>query len=97
MEEITKDNEYENIKSMIMEILLENTSSSAVNLWFSDIKLILIDDNEAVFVTPTDLKKKIISQRFTDQLKCALGQIIGFEVIEHLSVHPIANINQTEL
>ncbi|MBQ8146322.1 MAG: chromosomal replication initiator protein DnaA [Clostridia bacterium] len=77
----SKDIEYENIKAMILDILLENTSSSAVNLWFGDIKLILIDDNEAVFVTPTDLKKKIISQRFTEKLKGALGQIIGFEPI----------------
>lgn len=75
----SKDIEYENIKSMLLEILLENTSSSAVKLWFSDIKLVLIDDNEAVFVTPTDLKKKIITQRFTDHLKNAIGQIIGFE------------------
>ena len=71
--------EYESIKSMIIEMLLENTSSAAVNLWFSDIKLVLIDDNEAVFVTPTNLKKKIISQRFSDQLKSILNQIIGFE------------------
>lgn len=75
----SKEIEYENIKSMILEILLETTSSSAVTLWFSDIKLILIDDNEAVFVTPTDLKKKVISQRFTEQLKSVLNQIIGFE------------------
>jgi len=75
----SKEIEYENIKSMILEILLESTSSSAVNLWFSDIKLILIDDNEAVFVTTSDLKKKVISQRFSDQLKSVLSQIIGFE------------------
>ena len=75
----SKEIEYENIKSMILEILLETTSSSAVTLWFSDIKLVLIDDNEAVFVTPTDLKKKVISQRFTEQLKGVLNQIIGFE------------------
>ena len=75
----SKEIEYENIKSMILEILLETTSSSAVTLWFSDIKLVLIDDNEAVFVTPTDLKKKVISQRFTEQLKSVLNQIIGFE------------------
>ena len=75
----SKDIEYEDIKAMILEILSETTSSSAINLWFSDIKLISIDDSEVVFVTPTDLKKKIISQRFTDQLKSALNQIIGFE------------------
>ena len=75
----SKDIEYESIKSMMIDILSESTSPSAVKLWFSDLKLILIDDNEAVFVTPTDLKKKVISQRFTDQLKSVLGEIIGFE------------------
>ena len=75
----SKDIEYENIKSMLLEILSESTSSSAIKLWFSDIKIILIDDNETVFVTPTDLKKKIISQRFTEHLKNAMCQIIGFE------------------
>lgn len=55
-----KDIEYENIKAMLLEILLENTSSSAVNLWFGDIKIVLIDDNEAVFVTPTDLKRELL-------------------------------------
>lgn len=75
----SKDIEYENIKSMILEVLLEKNSSSAVNLWFKDIKLVLIDDNEAVFVTPTDLKKKVITQRFSQQLKEVLNEIIGFE------------------
>ena len=75
----SKDIEYDSIKSMMIDILLENSSPSVVNLWFKDLKLILIDDSEAVFVTPTDLKKKVISQRFTEQLKGVLGQIIGFE------------------
>lgn len=75
----SKEVEYESIKSMIIDILLESTSSTAVNLWFNDIKLVLIDDNEAVFVTPTNVKKRIISQRFSDQLKQVLSQIIGFE------------------
>ena len=75
----SKEIEYESIKALILEALLENTSSSAVNLWFNDIKLVLIDDNEAVFVTPTNLKKKVITQRFSTQLKEILGNIIGFE------------------
>ena len=75
----SKDIEYESIKSMMIDILSESTSPSAVKLWFSDLKLILLDDNEAVFVTPTDLKKKVFSQRFTEQLKSVIGQIIGFE------------------
>ena len=75
----SKDIEYESIKSMMVDILSESMSPSAVKLWFSDLKLILIDDNEAVFTTPTDLKKNVITQRFTDQLKSVLGEIIGFE------------------
>lgn len=75
----SKDVEYESIKSMMVDIIAETTSPSAIKLWYSDLKLILLDDSEAVFVTPTDLKKKVITQRFTEQIKSALGQIIGFE------------------
>ncbi|MBO5312612.1 MAG: chromosomal replication initiator protein DnaA [Clostridia bacterium] len=73
------DTEYEAIRELIIEKLLETTSSAAVKLWFGDLKLVMIDDNEAIFVTPTELKRKIISQRFCDQLKSILNEIIGFE------------------
>ena len=75
----SKKNEYDAIKAMILDSLSESISQSAVNLWFKDIKLVLIDDNEAVFVTSTDLKKKTIINRFSDQLKNILNDIIGFE------------------
>ncbi len=75
----SKKNEYDAIKVMILDSLSESISQSAVNLWFKDIKLVLIDDNEAVFVTSTDLKKKTIINRFSDQLKNILNDIIGFE------------------
>ena len=75
----SKKNEYDAIKAMILDSLSESISQSAVNLWFKDIKLVLIDDNEAVFVTSTDLKKKTIINRFSDQLKNILYDIIGFE------------------
>ena len=74
----SKDIEYNEIKEMLLEILSEGSSPSAIKLWFSDIKIISIDDNEVVFVTSTDVKKKIILKRFTEQLKDAMNQIIGF-------------------
>ena len=54
----------EGIRSMLIELLLKENSSTAVNLWFGDLKLASIDENEAVFVSPTELKKKIIQQRY---------------------------------
>ena len=75
----SKKNEYDAIKAMILDSLSESISEQAINLWFSDIKLVLIDDNEAVFVTTTNIRKKAIINRFSDLLQNILEQIIGFK------------------
>ena len=81
--------DLEGIRSMLIELLLKENSSTAVNLWFGDLKLASIDENEAVFVSPTDLKKKIIQQRFAISMADHLNQILGFEpsVVIHSSEH----------
>lgn len=71
--------DLEGIRAMLIEFLLKENSSTAVNLWFGDLKLASIDENEAVFVSPTDLKKKIIQQRFAISMADHLNEILGFE------------------
>ena len=56
--------DLEGIRSCIIDAFLKTHSDTAVNLWFGDLKLISIDDREAVFVSPTDLKKEIIMKKF---------------------------------
>ena len=81
--------DFESIKALLMEMMLENNSSTAINLWFGDLKLVSLDINEAIFVSPTDLKKKILTQRYAVEVADKLKEILGFEpsVIIHSSEH----------
>lgn len=69
--------DLESIRSLLIEMMLEKNSSTAVNLWFGDLKLASLDENEAVFVSPSDLKKKIITQRFAIDMADYLREILG--------------------
>ncbi len=71
--------DLDDIYSMLIEMLLKENSQTAVNLWFGDLKLVSLDENEAVFVSPTNLKKKIIRQRFAISMADKLNEILGFE------------------
>ncbi len=91
--------DLESIQKMLIEMLLKENSSTAVNLWFGDLKLTSIDENEAIFVSPTDLKKKIIQQRFAISMADHLNEILGFEpsVIIHSSEHGEINLSKENL
>lgn len=82
-------NDLEGIRSCIIEAFLKTHSDTAVNLWFGDIKLISIDEREAVFVSPTDVKKNIIMKKFSKELEDCLENILGFrvEVVVYSSEH----------
>ena len=71
--------DLEGIRQMLIEMLLKENSQTAVNLWFGDLKLVSLDENEAIFVSPTDLKKKIIRQRCAISMADHLNEILGFE------------------
>ena len=81
--------DLEGIRSCIIEAFLKAHSDTAVSLWFGDIKLISIDEREAVFVSPTDVKKNIIMKKFSKELEDCLENILGFrvEVVVYSSEH----------
>ncbi len=57
-----------------------NAAPSTFKLWFGDFVLTSLDDTEAVFLTPTELRKKILSTKYKDIISKTLSEIIGFEV-----------------
>ena len=57
-----------------------NAAPSTFKLWFGDFVLTSLDDTEAVFLTPTELRKKILSTKYKDIISETLSEIIGFEV-----------------
>lgn len=57
-----------------------NSAPSTFKLWFGDFVLSSLDEREAVFLTPTDLRKKILSTKYKSIISETLSEIIGFEV-----------------
>ena len=57
-----------------------NSAPSTFKLWFGDFVLSSLDEQEAVFLTPTELRKKILSTKYKSIISETLTEIIGFEV-----------------
>ena len=57
-----------------------NAAPSTFKLWFGDFVLLSLDEKEAVFCTPTELRKKILTTKHINLISEALTEIIGFEV-----------------
>ena len=57
-----------------------NAAPSTFKLWFGDFILLSLDEEEAVFCTPTELRKRILTGKYTSLISEALAEIIGFEV-----------------
>ena len=93
------DLDFESIKSILIEKMLENNSSTSINLWFGDLRLVSLDIDEAIFVSPTDLKKKILTQRYAVEIADHLTDILGFEpaVTIHSSEHGDVDFTHKDL
>lgn len=57
-----------------------NTSKSIFNLWFGSLEIIFLNEKEAVFLTPSPLKKRILLQKYGDVMTEALEEVLGFKV-----------------
>ena len=91
--------DLESIRAMLIEMLLKEISPTAINLWFGDLKLVSLDENEAVFVSPSDVKKKTLEQRFAISMADKLNEILGFEpaVVIHSSEHGEVHLNKNKI
>ena len=75
-------NELQDIIDVMMPILEErvNTAPSTFKLWFGDLSLRSLTEEEAVFFTPTSLRRRILTTKFSGVLEEVLEEIIGFKV-----------------
>ena len=69
---------------------------STFKLWFGDFVLTSLDDTEAVFLTPTELRKKILSTKYMDLISETLSEIIGFSVNIRIESKEAINARLTE-
>ena len=80
----------------ICQTLVENLRESlrmaetSFNIWFGDLSLKSLSDTEAVFLTPNDLRKNILSSKYKDHISDALSSIIGFKVSVKFETRPKA-------
>ena len=70
----------------ICQTLVDNLRESlkmpdtSFNIWFGDLSLKSLSESEAVFLTPNDLRKNILSTKYKDNITDTLSDIIGFTV-----------------
>lgn len=55
-------------------------SSSSLELWFKDIKLIYMGEDTALMTIEKDFKKEFIEAKYIDLLKDTFSSVLGFEV-----------------
>ena len=76
-----KMNELKDITALVLESIEEKLPSKTIfNLWFGNLDLISLSDEKAVFLTPTALRKNIISTKYKEILEKAIEDAIGFTV-----------------
>ncbi|MBQ3791618.1 MAG: chromosomal replication initiator protein DnaA [Clostridia bacterium] len=73
--------ELEHIRNALLEAIEQSgsLSTSAFHLWFDDLNLESLTSNQAVFSTSADMKVGIIRERYLDQIKTPLKDLIGYE------------------
>ena len=71
--------ELRDITSIVLEsIKIKIPSETIFNLWFGKFDLVVLDEEKAVFSTPTNLRKRMIENKYLDIIERALEESIGF-------------------
>lgn len=68
-----------------------NFAPSTFQLWFGGFKLVSLSEDHAVFTTPTDLRKKILSTKYKNLIKETLCEVVGFDVSVEIKTAEGAN------
>ena len=73
--------EIQIIGEMLEEIMHTNYihSEQSYELWFGRLQLRRLDSDEAFFVCENELKRKIITEKFTDYIADCLSDVIGYK------------------
>ena len=58
-------NDLNSIVEIMLQQIKENFKSPSFNVWFGDFRLVSLDEKKAVFSTPSDLRKKFLSTKYS--------------------------------
>ncbi len=73
-------NDLNEIVDIMLEEIKREFKSPSFNVWFGELKLTHLDENKAVFTTPSNLRQKFLSTKYMPLIAEALINTIGFEV-----------------
>lgn len=65
---------------MVQDKMRQQLGTNAMNLWFGDIEISSFSDTTLTLTTSTDFKKKIINEKFLDQLEAGFEDFMGFHI-----------------
>ena len=68
--------------SAVLKILEVSVGETAVNIWFTDTKVVELKDNMLVLHCPNEFKRNILLKTYAEPIKTALKQIFGSGEIE---------------
>lgn len=70
-------NSLNDVWSSIMDVLSTELTSTSISTWFSDCRPVEITGSRLVLYSPTDFKRNIISQRFSETITKALSDLFS--------------------
>ncbi|MBR5438014.1 MAG: chromosomal replication initiator protein DnaA [Clostridia bacterium] len=73
-------NDLNSIVEIMLQQIKDNFKSPSFNVWFGDFKLVSLDEQRAVFSTPSDLRKRFLTTKYINLIEEALIDTIGCEV-----------------
>lgn len=88
---------YDNIWKSVYSLLAEQYSQTILQLWFSNLELIALNDHCVVLLTNSDMIADIISRRFSSVVEKAFETTMGFEVQLVVLSNEHKDINREEI
>ena len=85
--------ELSGIMDELLPMLREriDCSKSTFELWFEEFELIELNEDKAVFSTPSNLNKKVLTTRYKKYIDEAMKEIVGFSIqVDVLSTMDLA-------
>ena len=72
--------ELSEIWQAVYALLGEDFSSSTLDLWFGEVKLVYLSENTALMTIASDFKRNLIESKYTEILRDKFKEALGFEV-----------------
>ena len=69
--------ELNEIVTLLLEMISEKFNGPAFKIWFGGLSLASLDEEKAVFTTPSNLRQKFLSGKYRPLIEEALTEIIG--------------------